>query len=45
MLPTSIRPLWGIALNLEAPNEHVTFATYRTMSDAERKAFFAMLFK
>ena len=44
MLPTSIRPLWGIELNLDAPNEHVTFDTYRTMSDTEIKAFMAMLF-
>jgi len=44
MLPTSIRPLWGIELNLDAPNEHVTFDTYRTMSDTEVKAFIAMLF-
>lgn len=44
MVPTSVRPLWGIALNLDAPDEHVRFDTYRTMSDAERKAFFAMLF-
>ena len=43
MLPTSIRPLWGIELNLDAPFEHVTFNTYRTMSDTERKAFFTML--
>lgn len=43
MLPTSIRPLWGIELNLEAPNEHVTFNTYRMMPDTERKAFLAML--
>lgn len=44
MVPTSIRPLWGIELNLEAPNEHVTFNTYRTMSETERKAFISMLF-
>lgn len=43
MLPTSTRPLWGIKLNLDAPNKHVTFDTYRAMSDTERKAFFAML--
>jgi inner membrane protein len=43
MLPTSIRPLWGIELNHDAPNEHVTFNTYRTMSTTDRKAFFAML--
>ena len=44
MLPTSIRPLWGIELNLDAPNEHVLFDTYRTMSEAETKAFIDMLF-
>ena len=44
MLPTSIRPLWGIELPLDASDEHVTFDTYREMPDAERKAFFAMLF-
>ena len=43
MLPTSIRPLWGIELKLDTPDEHVRFGTYRTMSDSERKAFFAML--
>ena len=43
MLPTSIRPLWGIELNLEKPDEHVQFVTYRTMSDTERKAFLGML--
>jgi inner membrane protein len=43
MLPTSIRPLWGIQLRLDAPDEHVTFETYRAMSDTDRKAFLAML--
>ena len=43
MLPTSIRPLWGIELPLDAPNEHVIFASYHVMSDAERKAFIDML--
>lgn len=43
MLPSSIRPLWGIVLNLDRPDEHVQFDTYRTMPEAERKAFFAML--
>ncbi|OMH37508.1 metal-dependent hydrolase [Motiliproteus sp. MSK22-1] len=44
MLPTSISPLWGIELNLEAPDRHVSFDTYRSMSGTERKTFFAMLF-
>ncbi len=43
MLPTSIHPLWGIGLNFDAPNEHVTFDTYRAMSGVERKTFFDML--
>ena len=43
MLPTSIDPLWGIRLNLEVPDEHVKFDTYRAMPANERKAFFAML--
>ena len=43
MLPTSIRPLWGIELDLDAPHERVTFHTYRTMPDTERKAFITML--
>ena len=43
MLPTSTRPLWGIELNLENPNQHVTYDTYRSMSDTEREAFIAML--
>ena len=44
MIPTSIRPLWGIWLNLETPTAHVRFNTYRSMPDTERKAFFDMLF-
>ena len=43
MLPISIRPLWGIELDLDAPDEHVRFNTYRTMSDADRKTFLGML--
>lgn len=44
MLPTSNRPLWGIELNEESPDEHVIFNTYRVMSEADRHAFLAMLF-
>ena len=44
MLPTSIHPLWGIELNLESPDEHVAYTTYRTMTDSDREAFIAMLF-
>ena len=44
MLPTSTQPLWGIELALDAPNELVSFNTYRTMTADDRKAFFDMLF-
>lgn len=44
MMPTSTRPLWGITLNLDAPNEHVSFDNYRSMSEEERNAFLVMLF-
>ncbi|MCW9052655.1 MAG: metal-dependent hydrolase [Motiliproteus sp.] len=44
MLPTSIRPIWGIEMNLDTPDKHVSFDTYRKMSDSEIKAFKAMLF-
>ena len=43
MLPNSIKPLWGIELPLDSPDEHVTFDTYRVMSETERKAFISML--
>ena len=44
MLPTSVRPLWGIELPLDAPDTHIAFKTYRTMSAEDRAAFLAMLF-
>jgi len=44
MLPTSTKPLWGIELPLDTPNQHVIFDTYRSMPETDRKAFFAMLF-
>ena len=44
MLPTSINPLWGITLNLETPDKHVSYDTFRSMSKSDREAFLAMLF-
>ena len=44
MLPTSVRPLWGIEVNLDTPDEHVAFETYRAMSDADIEDFTSMLF-
>lgn len=43
MLPDSVRPLWGIAIEPERPNEHVTFRTYREFDAADRQRFVAML--
>jgi len=43
MLPTSIRPLWGIEFNPEYSEQHASYHFYRTMSKAERQAFFDML--
>lgn len=43
MVPNSVRPLWGIRLTVDSPEEHVRFETYRTVSVDDRKAFFAML--
>lgn len=44
MLPTSIRPLWGIQVDLDQPDTHVSFDTYRSMSASDRKSFLSMLF-
>ena len=43
MLPTSIRPLWGIALNPEQADTHVEYQVFRTLSTAERQQFMGML--
>ncbi len=44
MLPTSTRPLWGIQVDLDQPDAHVSFDTYRSMSASDREAFLTMLF-
>ncbi|MGH1472110.1 MAG: metal-dependent hydrolase [Cellvibrionaceae bacterium] len=43
MLPTSTSPLWGIELSPEKPNQHITYNTYRTMTENDRQNFFNML--
>lgn len=42
MLPTSVRPLWGIVLP-ERTEQHVDFRFYRNSSKSQRKAFINML--
>ncbi|MDP1997892.1 MAG: metal-dependent hydrolase [Gallionella sp.] len=43
MLPTSIRPLWGIRLDMRHPEAHVQFETSRRMSSQEVEQFIGML--
>jgi inner membrane protein len=43
ILPTSAHPLWGIRLDLEHPERHAQFETYRQMSRQEINQFIDML--
>ena len=43
MLPTSIRPLWGIRLDMRHPEAHAQFETSRQMSRWEIEQFIGML--
>ncbi|MDH4233662.1 MAG: metal-dependent hydrolase [Gallionella sp.] len=43
MLPTSTRPLWGIRLDLQHPDEHAQFETSRRMPREEIEQFIRML--
>lgn len=43
ILPTSARPLWGIRLDLQHPETHARFETYRRMSRQEIDQFVGML--
>jgi len=43
MLPTSVRPLWGIRLNLRQPDLHAQFETTRRISRQEIDQFIGML--
>lgn len=43
MLPTSIRPLWGIRLDTRHPEAHVQFEASRRMSSREIERFIGML--
>lgn len=44
MLPTSIKPLWGIELDLQQPQMHTPFNSYRDTSHETRARFLDMLF-
>jgi inner membrane protein len=43
MLPTSIRPLWGIRLDMQHPETHAQFEASRRMSREEIERFIGML--
>ncbi len=43
MLPTIVRPLWGIRLDMQHPEAHVQFETSRRMSRQEIDRFIGML--
>ncbi|MGM0588774.1 MAG: metal-dependent hydrolase [Bacteroidota bacterium] len=44
MLPTSIRPLWGIHIDTTRPEQHVAFETFRDASPAVRRRYLELLF-
>ncbi len=44
MLPTSIRPLWGIKADTTQPDSHTDFKTYRDAGPRTRNSFMEMLF-
>ena len=43
MLPTSVKPIWGISLNPQDPHLKASITVDRTLTDTERKEFLNML--
>ena len=43
MLPTSVKPLWGISIDTTAPGRHVRFDSYREMIEQDRDRFLEMV--
>ena len=43
MLPNGLRPLWGIALDVEQPGQHAQFISFRNVRDDDKQAFIKML--
>lgn len=43
MLPTSTKPLWGIVINKDKPQEHADYKFYRDNGQQVRQEFFNML--
>jgi inner membrane protein len=45
MLPTTVSPLWGITIDTNSTNEHVSFDAYRDASPEVRNAFLDMVLR
>jgi len=43
MLPMSTKPLWGIVINKDKPQEHANYKFYRDKGQQVRQKFFSML--
>lgn len=43
MLPTAVKPMWGIELDLEAPSRHARFEHYRDRPEDYQSLFVGML--
>ena len=44
MLPVSTKPLWGIVINREKPDDHADYRTYRDNNHRVRQTFLNLLF-
>ena len=43
MLPNSVKPLWGIVIRREQPQQHADFRFFRDRSQTVRETFFNMV--
>lgn len=43
-VPTSVKPLWGIELDMNKPEQHANYNFYRDLSRKNRQRFLSMLF-
>ncbi len=43
-VPTSIKPLWGIEMDMTQPEQHVNYNFYRDLSKENRQRFLSMVF-
>ena len=43
MKPTSLIPLWGIEMDIDRPERHVSWVVFRELSQAGRAEFWSML--